>query len=355
MTRIITLGEIMLRLKSPQQERLLQSPLLEATFGGGEANVAVSLAHLGMAAALVTVLPENRLGDACTAMLRGHGVDTSLIVRGGERLGIYFLETGAMQRPSVVIYDRSHSSMAEASPATFDWDTVFAGASWFHMSGITPALSQGAADLALQAVRAAKERGVTVSCDYNFRGKLWKYGKKAPEVMAELVRHIDVGIANEEDCQLSLGISVDAEGVEVDEEHRTAHGVGTGTGRLDRYNALCRKVFEAFPNLRYQAITLRESHSASHNGWSACLFNGREFIASTTYDLTHIVDRVGAGDSFAAGLIYGLASGMRDEHALNFATAASALKHTMPGDLNLVTCAEVQALVGGDASGRVQR
>lgn|SRR5579859_2538515 len=347
MTRIITLGEVMLRLKSPQLERLLQSPFLEATFGGGEANVAVSLAHLGMDAALATVVPENRIGDACIAMLRSHGVDTSLIVRGGERLGIYFLETGAIQRPSVVIYDRSHSSMAEAGPATFDWDTVFTGANWLHISGITPALSQRAADLSLQAVRAAKERGVPISCDYNFRGKLWKYGKTAPAVMRELVRHIDVGIANEEDCQLSLGITLDSS----DAGHQTS----PGQAGLDRYEALCRKVFEAFPNLTYQAITVRESHSASHNGWSACLFNGREFFASTKYDLTHIVDRVGAGDSFAAGLIYGLTSGVGDEQALNFATAASALKHTIPGDLNLVTLAEVQALMSGNTSGRVQR
>src|SRR5437588_1413179 len=271
MTTVVTLGEIMLRLKSPQLERLFQSPLLEATFGGGEANVAVSLAHFGVEATFVTVLPRNQLGDAAIAELRRHGVDTSRIVRGGERLGIYFLESGANQRPSVVIYDRSHSSMAEAGPNTFDWDCVFAGANWFHISGITPALSQNSADLSLEAVRVARERGVTVSCDYNYRGKLWQYGKKAPEVMRELVRYVDVGIANEEDCQLSLGISVQAS----DEQQRVMGEVL----ELERYKALCRKVCETFPNLRYQAITLRESHSASHNGWSACLFNGREFFA----------------------------------------------------------------------------
>ncbi len=347
MTRVVTLGEIMLRLKSPQLERLFQSPLLEATFGGGEANVAVSLARFGLDAALATMLPKNPLGEAAIGELRRHGVDTSRIVRGGERLGIYFLETGANQRPSVVVYDRSHSSMAEADPGTFDWDAVFDGADWFHISGITPALSQSAADLSLQAVQAAKERGVTVSCDYNYRGKLWKYGRSAPDVMRELVRHIDVGIANEEDCQLSLGITVE-------NEAREQQGMQEGL-ELARYEALCKKVREAFPNLKYQAITLRESYSASHNGWSACLFNGREFFASTKYDLTHIVDRVGTGDSFAAGLIYGLATGMGDEEALNFAVAASALKHTIPGDLNLVTLSEVQHLVSGDASGRVQR
>jgi 2-dehydro-3-deoxygluconokinase len=346
-TRVITLGEIMLRLKSPQAERLFQSPLLEATFGGGEANVAVSLALLGLDAALVTVLPGNQIGDAAIAELRRRGVDTSRIVRSGQRLGIYFLESGTNQRPSVVIYDRANSGMTEAGPATFNWESVFAGADWFHISGITPALSQNAADLSLHAVREAKARGVTVSCDYNYRGKLWNYGKKAPEVMRELVSHVDVGIANEEDCQLSLGISA---GQAPDEQHRTG-----GELSIARYEQLCEKVFAAFPNLTYQAITLRESHSASHNGWSACLSNGRQFLASTKYDLTHIVDRVGAGDSFAAGFIYGLATGMGDEEALNFAVAASALKHTIPGDLNLVTLAEVRHLLAGDATGRVQR
>lgn len=348
MTRVVTLGEIMLRLKSPQLERLFQSPLLEATFGGGEANVAVSLARFGLNAALATVLPKNSLGDAAIGELRRYGVDTSRIVRGGERLGIYFLETGANQRPSVVVYDRSHSSMTEAGPDTFDWDAVFEDATWFHISGITPALSQSAADLSLQAVRAARERGVTVSCDYNYRGKLWKYGKSAPEVMCKLVRFVDVGIANEEDCQLSLGITVE-------NEARRRQCAAQEDSKLAHYEALCGKVFESFPNLKYQAITLRESHSASHNGWSACLFNGREFFGSTPYNLTHIVDRVGAGDSFAAGLIYGLTTHMGDEEALNFAVAASALKHTIPGDLNLVTLSEVQHLASGNASGRVQR
>ena len=347
MTRVITLGEIMLRLKSPQAERLIQSPLLEATFGGGEANVAVSLALFGLEAALVTVLPGNQLGDAALAELRRRGVDSSRIVRSGKRMGIYFLEAGTNQRPSVVIYDRDHSGMAEATPATFDWESVFEGADWFHISGITPALSQSTADLSLRAVREAKARGITVSCDYNYRGKLWNYGKKAPDVMRDLVRHVDVGIANEEDCQLSLGITA---GNDSGEQHLTP-----GELNAARYEQLCRKVFAAFPNLKYQAITLRESHSASHNGWSACISDGRQFFVSTKYDLTHIVDRVGAGDSFAAGLIYGLATGMGEEEALNFAVAASALKHTIPGDLNLVTLAEVRRLLAGDATGRVQR
>jgi 2-dehydro-3-deoxygluconokinase len=349
MTGVITLGEILLRLKSPQFERLFQSPLLEATFGGGEANVAISLARFGLETAFVTVLPQNPIGDAAIAELRRHGVDTSRIVRGGERIGIYFLESGSNQRPSVVIYDRSHSSMAEAGPGTFTWDRVFAGATWFHISGITPALSENAAALSLEAVQAAKERGVTVSCDYNYRGKLWKYGKSAPEIMRELVQYVDVGIANEEDCQLSLGITVE------ESISKTPANGQHGALDLARYEALCRKVCVAFPNLKYQAITLRESHSASHNGWSACLFNGREFFASTSYDLTHIVDRVGAGDAFASGLIYGLSTGMKDQEALNFAAAASALKHTIPGDLNLVSLTEVQNLMRGSASGRVQR
>jgi 2-dehydro-3-deoxygluconokinase len=347
MTRVITLGEIMLRLKSPQAERLFQSPLLEATFGGGEANVAISLARFGLEAALVTVLPGNQIGDAALAELRRHNVDTSCIVRSGKRLGVYFLEAGTNQRPSIVIYDRDDSGMTQASPATFDWDSVFAGADWFHISGITPALSQSTADLSLQAVREARARGMTVSCDYNYRAKLWNYGKKAPEVMRELVRHVDVGVANEEDCQLSLGITA---GNDPGEQHLTP-----GELNIARYEQLCQNVFAAFPNLKYQAITLRESHSASHNGWSACLSNGRQFLVSTKYDLTHIVDRVGAGDSFAAGLIYGLGTGMGEDEALNFAVAASALKHTIPGDLNLVTLAEVRRLLAGDATGRVQR
>jgi 2-dehydro-3-deoxygluconokinase len=345
--RVVTLGEIMLRLKSPGAERLFQSPVLEASFGGGEANVAVSLALFGLQAAFATVLPAGPAGDAALAELRRRGVDTSLVVRGGDRLGLYFLEAGTGPRPSVVVYDRDHSAMAAAGPDAFDWDAVFAGAGWFHISGITPALSAAAAGLSLRAVREARARGVTVSCDYNYRARLWNYGKTAPEVMRELVRHVDVGIANEEDCQLSLGITAG-------QDPAAARGAGGGPD-LARYERLCRGVLAAFPDLRCQAITLRESHSASRNGWSACLCDRRRFAVSTSYDLTHIVDRVGAGDSFAAGLIYGLATGMADDDALNFAVAASALKHTIPGDLNLATLAEVRRLLAGDATGRVQR
>ena len=345
--KVVTLGEIMLRLKPPGFERFFQSPHLEATFGGGEGNVAISLAIFGLDVAFVTALPKNAIADACLRFLRGYGVDTSFIRREGERMGIYFLEAGANQRPSKVVYDRAYAAISTVTADAFDWDTIFAGAGWFHITGITPALSESAAELSLAAVQAAKARGVTVSCDYNFRKKLWQYGKSAPEVMTELVKYVDVGIANEEDCQRSLGVSLS----EGDWE------AAVGSGELDtaRYQALAKKMFATFPNLRYQAITLRQSFSASHNGWSACLYNGSDFFVSRKYDITDIVDRVGGGDSFAAGLIYGLHSGMADEDALNFAVAASCLKHAIGGDVNLATLDEVKALAGGDASGRVQR
>lgn len=345
--RVVTLGEIMLRLKAPGFERFFQSPAFEATFGGGEGNVALSLAQFGLDAALVTALPSNPIGDACVRFLRGYGVDTSHIVRTGERMGVYFLEAGANQRPSTVVYDRAQSAIAIVSVEAFDWDQVFAGADWFHITGITPAISASAADLALQAVQVARSKGMTVSCDYNFRKKLWQYGKTAPEIMRELVKYVDVGIANEEDCQRSLGVSVSAGEWE--------QAVTSGALDTAKYEALARKMFETFPNLRLQAITLRESFSASHNGWSACLYDGQEFMVSRRYEITDIVDRVGGGDSFAAGLIYGLHSEMSPEDALNFAVAASCLKHSILGDINLSTVAEVQRLAGGDASGRVQR
>jgi 2-dehydro-3-deoxygluconokinase len=347
MTRVLTLGEIMLRLSSPGHERLFQSPNLQATFGGGEANVAVSLASMGIDTGLVTVLPEGPIGDAAIAELRRHGVDTSQIARSGERVGIYFLEAGSDDRPSVVLYDRAHSAISEAEPRNFDWNAAFHGVDWFHVSGITPALSQNAADLCFDAVSSAKRHGVTVSCDYNFRAKLWKYGKQAPEVMRELVRLVDVGIANEEDCQRSLGIALEAE--------PPRHDALPDTLDLDHYGRLCAKVLEEFPNLRCQAITLRTSHSASHNEWSACLCNRRGFLIGPRYDLAHITDRVGTGDSFAAGLIYALLTGSSDQQALDFAVAASALKHTIPGDFNLVTLDEVQRLAAGELGGRIQR
>jgi 2-dehydro-3-deoxygluconokinase len=340
--RIVTLGEIMLRLKAPGHEKLLQSPRLEATFGGAESNVAVSLANYGLEAAFATVLPANPIGDAAMGELRRFGVDTSLILRDGERLGAYFLEAGANQRPSRVVYDRGHSSIATARADAFDWDQVFAAVDWFHISGITPGISASAAELSLEAVRQARAHGVTVSCDYNYRRNLWKYGRDAPDVMRELVGLVQVGIANEEDCQRALGVEI---GVDVEE------------GDLDpeRYRHLAERVLETFPNLERQAITLRESRSADRNGWSACLHDGRDFRASRKYEVTDIVDRVGAGDAFAAGLIYGLLTGPGDQWALEFATAASCLKHSVPGDFHRVGVAEVELLMGGIGSGRVQR
>jgi 2-dehydro-3-deoxygluconokinase len=340
--RIVTFGEIMLRLKAPGHERFLQSPAFDATFGGGEANVAVSLAGYGLDAAFVTLLPDNEIGDACLAELRRFGVDTSSIRRGPGRMGIYFLETGANQRPSKVIYDRAFSAIAEAKPGVLDWDTVFDSASWFHVSGITPAVSAGAAELSMESVKAAKDRGVMVSCDFNFRGKLWKWGKPAHEVMTELVKYADVGIANEEDCQKSLGISVevDVEGGDLD---------------MAKYEALTARMLERFPGLSVMAITLRESRSADRNGWSACLRDADGFRLSRKYEITHIIDRVGGGDAFASGLIYGLLTYQDKQEALEFAVAASCLKHSISGDFNRVTVAEVEKLKGGDASGRVQR
>ncbi|MCA8908745.1 MAG: sugar kinase [Rhodospirillaceae bacterium] len=339
---IATFGEIMLRLKSPGRERLFQSPMLEATFGGGEANVAVSLANYGHPAKFVTALPTGEIGDACVGELRRHGVDTSAIRRVPGRLGIYFLETGANQRGSNVVYDRAGSAICEAKPGDFDWPAIFAGVGWFHLTGITPALSEGAAALSLEAVKAAKAAGITVSCDFNYRGKLWKWGKTAPEVMGELVRHVDVGIANEEDCQKSLGVTVDVD-------------VTSGELDLAKYEALTAKMMEVFPNLTTMAITLRESRSADANGWSGCLRDGGGFRHSRRYEITDIVDRVGGGDSFAGGLIHGLLTYQDSQQALEFAVAASCLKHSIDGDFNRVTTAEVTKLMGGDASGRVQR
>jgi len=342
MQRYITFGEIMLRLKPPGLERFLQSPVFEATFGGGEANVAVGLARFGMNVAYVSVIPDNAIGEACIQELRKHGIDTSLITRKGNRLGIYFLEPGANQRPSRVIYDRLGSAIAEARPGDIDWNRVLDGATWFHITGITPALSLSASRLSLEAVKKAKEKGLTVSCDLNFRKKLWKYGKPAPEVMGELVKYIDIAIGNEEDCQKSLGV-----GVELDVK----------SGKLDpeRYRELTNRVLELFSNIKKIALTLRESHSADHNDWSAVLNNRSEFSVSRKHEIHDIVDRVGSGDTFAAGLIYGLNNLDTDREALEFATAASCLMHSIPGDLPLVSLDEVTSLVGGEASGRVQR
>lgn len=342
MSEFLSFGEIMLRLKTPGHERFFQSPVLEATFGGGEANVAVALSNYGLDAGFVSALPDNDVGESAVRELKRFGVDTTHVNRSGDRVGIYYLETGANQRPSKVVYDRAGSSICEAQPGDFDWKTVFAGAKWLHITGITPALSESAAALSLEAVKAAKEHGVTVSCDFNFRGKLWKWGKTAPEVMTDLVKFVDVGIANEEDCQKSLGISVD---------------VDVESGELDtaKYEALGEKVLQQFPNMSVIAITLRESHSADRNGWSACLRDADGFKLSRRYEITDIIDRVGGGDSFASALIYGLNAYEDRQQSLEFAVAASCLKHSISGDFNRVSVPEVENLMGGDASGRVQR
>lgn len=340
--RIVTFGEIMLRLSAPGNERFLQSAQFGATFGGGEANVAVSCANYGLDAAYVTVLPDNDIARHCESELRRFNVDTASIKWTGERMGVYFVERGANQRPSKVIYDRSDSAIALAKPGDIDWKQVMSGADWFHITGITPSLSQSCADLSIESVKAAQSLGVKVSCDLNFRAKLWKYGKTAPEVMGELIKYVDVCIANEEDCQMSLGVSAD---------------VDVHSGELDhaKYEALSAQMLELYPNLESIAITLRESRSASHNGWAACLRDTGGFYLSRHYEITDIVDRVGGGDSFGGGIIYGLLTYEDRQKSLDFAVAASCLKHSIPGDFNRVSVAEVEKLMGGDASGRVQR
>lgn len=340
--RYLTFGEIMLRLKTPGTERMLQSPVLEATYGGGEANVAVSLANFGCDVSYLTVLPRNVLGDECVKELRKFGVDTRLVQRGEGRMGIYFLESGANQLPSKVVYDRAYSAIALAEPGCIDWDKAFEGVSWFHITGITPAISETAMHLSLESVKAAKRLGVIVSCDLNYRKNLWKYGKAAPEVMGELARYVDVAIANEEDVQKSLGITADVE-------------VERGELSREKYRALAEAVLQAYPGMKKIAITLRESKSADSNGWAACLHDGREFYVSRRYEISDIVDRVGGGDSFAAGLIYGLNACETTQEALEFAAAASCLKHSILGDFNRVGVDDVRKLMAGDGSGRVQR
>jgi len=336
----------MLRLSTPGYLRFGQARQFDATFGGGEANVAVSLANYGIDAAFVTRLPDNDIAKSCLKDLRSYGVDTSRIVFGGDRLGIYFLETGAVARPSKVVYDRAGSSIATVQPGMIDWKKVFEGADWFHWTGITPALSQGAADVCLEAVRAANALGVTVSCDLNYRKNLWKYGKTAGEVMPALVEGCDIILGNEEDADKVFGIK--PEGFDV-----TATG-----GAIDqrRFQSVGEQLMKRFPRAKKVIITLRGSINANHNTWGGVLWDGRTLYQSPRYDITHIVDRVGGGDSFMGGLIYGLLSFPGDDQkALNFAVAASCLKHTIFGDYNQVTVAEVENLMKGDASGRVAR
>ncbi len=340
--KYLTFGEIMLRLRAPGHERFFQSNMMEATFGGGEANVAVSLANYGEDAAYLTVLPENALGDECVKELRRFGVDTSRILRGKGRMGIYFLEAGANQLPSKVVYDREYSAIAQAKPGNIDWDKAFEGIGWFHITGITPAISESAMELSMESVKEAKKRGITVSCDLNYRKNLWKYGKKASEVMRELAKYVDVAVANEEDVQKSLEITADV-------------NVESGELSREKYRELGDKVLAAYPNMKMIAITLRESHSADWNGWAACLNDRENFYVSKKYEIRDIIDRVGGGDSFAGGLIYGLNRYEDKQAALEFAVAASCLKHSVIGDFNRVSASDVEKLMGGDGTGRVQR
>jgi len=355
MSRIVTLGEILLRLKSPGHERLLQTPVLEASFGGGEANVAVSLANFGLDASFVTAVPPNAIGDAAIAELRRFGVDTAPILRQGERLGLYYLEHGSNQRPAQVIYDRTGSALAEVDPSRFDWPVIFAGAGWLHITGITPALSATAAGLAGEACRQARARGIKVSCDLSYRGALWRYGKPATEVMPELLRLVDVGIGGREDCQRALGIgrldASDGHSANAD----AASNADPDASLFAGYETLTAEVMQAFPNLKLLALTLRSSRSADRNRLTACLRHAAGFVTGPAYAIDDIVDRVGSGDAFAAGLIYGLRQLSGPDAALAFATAAACLKHGIPGDFNRVSVGEVERLVAGDASGRVRR
>ena len=342
MKTVITFGELMLRLAPNGYYRFFQNDQMQATFGGGEANVAVSLSNFGLHSTYVTKLPKHAIGQAAVDSLRYFGVDTDEIVRGGDRVGIYFLEKGASQRGSVCIYDRAHSAIAEASPADFDWDSIFDGADWFHFTGITPALGGNLVDICLEACRAAKARGVKISCDLNYRGKLWTRAE-AREAMTELCQYVDVCISNEEDAKDVFGIEAEATDI---------YG---GKLNHDGYKSVAKQLADKF-GFEYVAITLRESHSAFDNGWSAMLYNvaDDEYCFSKKYEL-HIIDRVGGGDSFGGGLIYSLMNGKTTQGAVEFAVAASALKHSIEGDYNMVTVSEVEKLAGGDGSGRIQR
>ena len=342
MKRVITFGEIMLRLSPPGFQRFAQAKSFDVVYGGAESNASVSLANYGLSSAFATLVPDNPIGQAAVNELRAFGVDTKFMLRKGKRLGIYFYEKGVSMRPSKVVYDRKDSAIANIAPGDIDWDKAFAGVEWFHITGITPAISESAMELSLESVKEAKKRNITVSCDLNYRKNLWKYGKKASEVMREMAKYVDVAIANEEDVQKSLEITVD---------------VNVESGELDRekYRALGNKVLESYPNMKCIAITLRESHSADWNGWAACLNDGKDFYVSKKYEIRDIIDRVGGGDSFAGGLIYGLNHYEDKQSALEFAVAASCLKHSIPGDFNRVTVSDVTKLMGGDGTGRVQR
>jgi 2-dehydro-3-deoxygluconokinase len=338
--KVVTLGEIMLRLSTPDYKRFVQADSFDVTYGGGEANVAVALTNYGLQGMFVSKVPGNAIGQAAINHLRRFGVDTQFIARGGKRLGIYFLETGASMRASQVIYDRADAAIADAEISEFDFDKIFDGASWFHTTGITPALSDKAAALTEAALKAAREKGITTSIDLNYRKKLWSK-EKAKEVMTKLCQYVDVCIGNEEDAETTLGFK--SKGTDVTK----------GELNLAGYKDVFQQMKEKF-GFKYIASTLRESHSASDNGWSALVYDGKEFYHSKQYEV-RIIDRVGSGDSFASGFIYALVSGMNLKDAAEFGVAASALKHTIPGDLNHATLSEVQGLMKGDASGRVQR
>ncbi len=344
MERVVTFGEIMLRLAAPGFERFGQSNSFIASFGGGEANVAVSLANYGIESRFVTRLPKNDIADVGIRELIGFGVDTSYILRGGERMGIYFLETGAVNRPSKVIYDRSHSSIADIEPGMINWDRVFDGATWFHWTGITPAISENAMNICAEAIHIANQKGITVSVDLNYRKNLWKYGKPAREVMPILVQGCDIILGNEEDAEMALGIIP----VGVD--------VKSGHVESEAYLSVSKQIMKQFPRCKKVITTLRGSINANHNTWSGVLFDGKKLYEAPIYSITHIVDRVGGGDSFMGGLIYGFLTFKGDDQkALNFAVAASCLKHTIYGDYNRVTVDEVIKLMDGDTSGRVSR
>lgn len=343
--RVVTFGEVMGRFSAPGYSMLTQASCFEVGFAGSEANVAVSLANYGMEVDYFTSLPDNPIADRCIRELRGFGVGVDRIVRTGERLGIMYQETGSNNRPSRVFYDRAGSAFATLNPNGVDWHRILEGATWLHWSGITPALSDSSARLCSNALRTASEQGITISCDINFRRNLWRYGKKANEVMPFLLEHCDVIIGNEEDCGEVLGISPQ----DFDVEH-------TG-GQIDpyRFESVCQRVMQRFPRCTKVALTLREAINANHNTWGAVLYDGFTLLCSPRYDITDIVDRVGAGDSFSAGLIFGLLVGYNPYRALEFATAASCLKHTIRGDYNMVSVADIQRLMQGSASGRVVR
>ncbi len=346
MKKVVTFGEIMLRLSPPGFLRFSQANSFDVVYGGGESNVAVSLANYGVPTSFVTRLPKNDIGECALMEMRKRNVGTSDIVFGGDRLGIYFLETGAVSRGSKVVYDRAHSSMSEIKPGMVDWEKAFEGATWFHWTGITPAISQSAADACLEAVKIASAKGITISTDLNYRAKLWKYGVPSEPIMTELTSYCDIILGNEENAEKHFGIK--PEGLEV-----TKHGHDV---TAEAFLSVCQQMMKKFPRAKKVITTLRGSISASHNSWAGVLYDGKTMFKSPVYQITDIVDRVGGGDSFMGGLIYGLLQYPDDDqNALNFAVAASCLKHTIVGDANLVTVSEVEKLMGGDASGRVAR